>query len=288
MILASNGILASSIQSAAALLLDTYTGAAAAFSLRKLRTAYTGSAIRVRRSSDNTEQDIGFSGNDLDTSSLTTFVGANNGFVTTFYDQSGNARNATQATAANQPQIVVSGSVLTQGGKPIMKFTSSSQVLNTTSFSLSANRTYVMNLWNETNLTTSIKNYLGAMGGGSDNFLNGIVGPFAASNIAKSYVGSGAGNNSVGTTAMGNSTYFLLGAYVQGSVQHQHYRNGALNAENTSLTITPIITGQVQSIMGLYTNGNDLRTNEAIIWDSYQSSNRTGIETNINTYYAIY
>ena len=286
MILASNGILASSIQSAAALLLDTYTGAAAAFSVRKLRTAYTGSAIRVRRSSDNTEQDIGFSGNDLDTSSLTTFVGANNGFVTTFYDQSGNARNATQTTAANQPQIVVSGSVLTQGGKPIMKFTSSSQVLNTTSFSLSANRTYVVTLWNETNVASSYKSYLAYVG--TDNNTNGITGLFGASNNAQSFVGSGAANNSVGTTGMGNSTYFLLESYVQGSSQHQHYRNGALNAQNASLTISPSTTSRQYSIMASGANGNDIRTNEAIIWDSYESSNRTGIETNINTYYAIY
>jgi hypothetical protein len=45
---------------AASLLLDTYSGAAVAYSLRKLRTAYSGSAIRVRRSSDNAEQDFGF------------------------------------------------------------------------------------------------------------------------------------------------------------------------------------------------------------------------------------
>jgi len=41
-------------------LLDTYPDAAAAYSLRKLRADYSGSAVRVRRSSDNTEQDIGF------------------------------------------------------------------------------------------------------------------------------------------------------------------------------------------------------------------------------------
>ena len=286
MILASNGILASSIQSAAALLLDTYTGAAAAFSVRKLRTAYTGSAIRVRRSSDNTEQDIGFSGNDLDTSSLTTFVGANNGFVTTFYDQSGNARNATQATAANQPQIVVSGTVLTQGGKPIMKFTSSTQRLDTPSFSLSANRTYVMTLYNQTNAVTSYKAYLGSSG--LDNNTNGITGQFATSNIARSYVGSGAAFNAVGVNQMADNAYFLLGSYVQGSSQHQHYRNGALNAQNTSLAISPETTSRVNSIMFNAASGSDLRTNEAIIWDSYQSTNRTGIETNINTYYAIY
>jgi hypothetical protein len=94
-----------------ALLLDTYTGAAAAYSLRKLRTAYAGAAIRVRRSSDNAEQDIGFVANELDTASLLTFCGAGNGFVVTWYDQSGNSRNATQATTTSQPRIVNSGVV---------------------------------------------------------------------------------------------------------------------------------------------------------------------------------
>lgn len=61
----------------ASLLLDTYTGAAVAYSLRQLRTAYTGAAIRVRRSSDNAEQDINFVGGDLDTQSLLDFVGYN-------------------------------------------------------------------------------------------------------------------------------------------------------------------------------------------------------------------
>ncbi|MFN5753372.1 MAG: hypothetical protein ACK47G_13095, partial [Pseudanabaena sp.] len=56
------------------LLLDTYTNAAVAYSLRQLRTAYTGAAIRVRRSSDNAEQDINFVSGDLDTQSLLDFV----------------------------------------------------------------------------------------------------------------------------------------------------------------------------------------------------------------------
>lgn len=60
------------------LLLDSYSGAGVAFSLRKLKSDYAGSAIRVRRSSDNTEQDIGFVGNQLDTASLHSFVGSIN------------------------------------------------------------------------------------------------------------------------------------------------------------------------------------------------------------------
>lgn len=104
------------------LLLDTYSGASAAYSLRKLRTAYSGNAIRVRRSSDNTEQDFGFVANVLDTASLLTFCGAGNGFVTTWYDQSGNGSNAVQTTAANQPQIVSSGSVILANTKPALQF----------------------------------------------------------------------------------------------------------------------------------------------------------------------
>jgi hypothetical protein len=57
--------------------LDDYAGAAAAYSLRKLRTAYTGSAIEVRRSSNGDTQDIGFDSNgDLDTTALLDFVNA--------------------------------------------------------------------------------------------------------------------------------------------------------------------------------------------------------------------
>ena len=60
-------------------LLDSYSGAAAAYSLRKLKSTYVGSAIRVRRSGDNVELNIGFDGSgNLDTSSLLSFIGVNN------------------------------------------------------------------------------------------------------------------------------------------------------------------------------------------------------------------
>ena len=96
--------------------------AAAAFSTRLLRSAYAGACMNVRRSSDNTAQDIGFVNGVLDTASLLAFVGSGDGFVTTWYDQSGNGSNATQATAVNQPQIVASGVVTTAGSKPALKF----------------------------------------------------------------------------------------------------------------------------------------------------------------------
>lgn len=94
-----------------------------AYGLRKLRTAYTGNAIRVRRSSDSTQTDIGFTlTGELDTTALLAFCGAGNGFIVTWYDQSGNGRDITQSTGVAQPQIVISGAVLTRNSKPSANF----------------------------------------------------------------------------------------------------------------------------------------------------------------------
>jgi hypothetical protein len=92
---------------------------AASFSIRRVRGAYSGPLIRVRRSSDSTEQDIGATllGH-LNTPALSDFCGGSSCFVSTWYDQSGNARDAAQATAANQPRIVNAGAIDTAGGRP--------------------------------------------------------------------------------------------------------------------------------------------------------------------------
>lgn len=106
----------------------------AAYSIRRLRGAYAGPLIRVRRSSDSSQQDIGATlvGN-LNTTALTSFCGASSCFVTTWYDQSGNARDAAQAVAANQPRIVNAGVIDTQGGRPaiIWPFVANTTLLRT-------------------------------------------------------------------------------------------------------------------------------------------------------------
>jgi hypothetical protein len=94
------------------LILDIYGGAFAAWHVRKLRSAYTGNAIRVRRSSDNQESDIGFTAQGLlDTDFLMSFAGANSLFVTTWYDQTGNGYDVTQTTASKQARIVNAGAI---------------------------------------------------------------------------------------------------------------------------------------------------------------------------------
>jgi len=101
--------------------LDIQNGSAA-FGLVKLRSAYAGSALRLRRASDDAETDIGFSGFMLDTAAMFTHcAGGINGYVVTLYDQTGNARDVTQGTKLNQPQIISAGGLAaTIGGKPAM------------------------------------------------------------------------------------------------------------------------------------------------------------------------
>lgn len=103
-------------------LLDKVQGAKVAFSLRKLRKDYNGYAIKVRRSTDNAEKDIGFMSNLLDLGSLLSFVGAGTGYISTWYDQSVNANHASQTTLSAQPIIVSSGVLVTNNNLPTVSF----------------------------------------------------------------------------------------------------------------------------------------------------------------------
>lgn len=103
--------------SAAALGIDSYaTGVKALHALKRKWTGYAGSCIRVRRSSDSTEQDIGFVSSAIDaavdSAAAIAFCGAGDGFVTKIYDQSGSGNDWVQATATKQPQCISAGSWL--------------------------------------------------------------------------------------------------------------------------------------------------------------------------------
>ena len=102
--------------------LDTYGSADFAFSIRRLSSSYTGPCMRVRRSSDSAEQDINFISDYIDTTSMLSFVGAGNGFVTKWYDQSGNNNDSSNGAGSGQPQIISSGSLVVSSvnGKPIV------------------------------------------------------------------------------------------------------------------------------------------------------------------------
>jgi hypothetical protein len=262
-------------------LLDTYGGAAAAYSLRKLSSTYSGNAIRVRRSSDNTETNIGFDGSgNLDQAALTTFVGAGNGFVTTWYDQSGNGKNATNTTAIRQPKIVNSGSILLKNGKPNINFTS--QTLNIgTSLNISS---------------TSFMSFLGnssSTGSPSAAIITYQSNPVDNPELR---FGLGDGQNSYWnggyvtyTGAAGFLTNKIFNMIIQSGITVNIYGNNTLSATGTrtgtwNTGVFNFSLGGYHSL-GLYRDGD---CQEYILWNSDQSSNRSGINSNINSYYSIY
>ncbi len=78
-----------------------------ALSLRVLESDYNGPLIRLRRDSDNAEQDFGWADNDIvDVIAIDTWRAGANVYVVTWYDQSGLGRDAVQNTAAFQPQFI--------------------------------------------------------------------------------------------------------------------------------------------------------------------------------------
>ena len=253
-------------------LLDTYTGAAGAYSVtRRLSSTYTGSLIRVRRSSDNTEQDIGYTtGNLLDESALTTFVGANNGFVTKVYDQSGNTKDFTQSTAASQPQIVSSGTILTQSGKPKMSLSSNKWITAAIPSATRRDTYFVTNNDSDTAWLypddfggNSAYGYVSANGDGSTNLY------YNPGSTPSLYV-----NNSLQSPTTRSQVYSALNGYKL--VGHENF------CTNTGVVWLAFNLGKYSG----YEYGGSFQ--EIIIYNSNQSSNRSGINSNINTFYSIY
>ena len=258
------------------LLLDLYPSATVAYSLRKLRTAYTGSAIRVRRS-DFTETNIGFVNDVLDTASLLTFVGVNSGFVTTWYDQSGNASNAVQSAAGSQPIIVDSGVLVTENTKPSLNFTGRDMPLATI---ISSNTNLSMFAAQRTKTTTSNGIVLGHSSGGGSGPFFGISNNKYNINIAI----NGVSKNGASVADAGIA-FNILNTIVN-SVDAYPYINDTLIPITLS-TWTPSTTDFTQ-IGKYFIFGSEMNLSELIVYKTDQTTSRSNITSNINSYYSIY
>ena len=134
-----------------------------AYSLTKLfRNPFNTFCLRVRRSSDNTTLDIGFTDDNwVDVSAIETFVGsANTGYLDVWYNQSdntntGNTNLNTSTSLSTRPIICEpsTGVPTDHNGKPVIKFTavsgqfirsSTTVSVNTTTFFSSTNGSTIM------------------------------------------------------------------------------------------------------------------------------------------------
>ena len=264
------------------LLLDTYSGAAAAYSLRKLSGTYSGSVIRVRRSSDNTEQNIGFNGDGtLNTLALLAFTGNSNGFVTKWYDQSGNGRDAFQTSSANQPQIVSSGSVLLENGKPTVSFTTS-HTLATNSLNLSfydCTISYVSKNISRTAYACGIFGYGTNNQSGQIRYL-GVVG----NTLSFIYFGADFWSN---FTGMGDTQLTLYSLNFQSNSVNFYKNSSTQTGSQFSLSSTSTSRFTINDIYGRGEMAN-INFSEGIFYTSGRSTVINDIRSNQNSYYSVY
>jgi hypothetical protein len=266
-------------------LLDDYSGAAAAYSLRRLDSAYTGDPIRVRRAGDNVEADIPFtSAGDLDTDALAAHCGANNGYVKTWYDQSGNANDATQTTTANQPKIYDSSTgVLLENAKPAMQFDGSDDLFVGPAKTTIDDTAIFCVIKSDSNTQDSV-------------FINNV---FTAGNLVALGFGGFGSNNRIGSRlVVGNTTMLQVGdstftstnqtlvSYLADNATGQMFIDGTEETDSVGCRYHSGQTVIGARGDGLYNFNGKMQ--EVIFYDSDESSNRTGIETNINDYYDIY
>lgn len=244
--------------------------AAAAYSLRNLSSIYSGNVVRVRRSSDNTEQD--FTAAQVTDGTLTTFCGAGNGFVRTWYDQSGSARNATQATTTKQPLLVSSGVVTLQGAKPALTFDDSvTKSLEITGLT-AQNRLDAFVIKNSTSaahLTFTATDTAGAF--------SWVAQQSDSSTQPHQW-----------TPAVGSPLLHVNGSLISTTTRNDVYT--ALNGYKIETTINGGTVGwpafRICGYTSVFAFGGTMQ--EVIIYLSDQTSNRAAIESNINAHYAIY
>jgi len=254
-------------------LLDEYPNARVAYSLRKLNTNYLGYAVKVRRDSDQALQDIGFLLNgELDTTTLESFCSGTDGYVHTWYDQSGNGYDVTQAIASKQPKIVIAGSTITDGTKPSVQF-DGGQGLKTTANVSGASDYYPF--------------YVRSIDSGIGNYI--WDSQFGRVLIERTYVAAYYDQTTFFQGSPLTNTYRLIHMELNSTTGGKVYENGVITQSGLSYTQYPM-SGQTAlgsrfDVGATWIFG---KIQEFILYNTDQSSNRTGIETNINDFYNIY
>jgi len=254
-------------------LLDDYP-ATAAFTLRQLKETEVD-VIRVRRSSDSAESD--FNPTEINDGTLTTWTGANDGFVTDWYDQEG-TNHAVQSTAGSQPLIVFSGTLATENGEAALDFTPSGA--HKPPMLCGADNTF-KTAW----FVGSIKTY------NAGNFVTGnqsvdVSGLFLGG-TSGGFNGTGA-NDGTNLPSLSNEDTLTQHIDYWSMRSSKIYIDRDASGETDKGTFAaslanPEIGGR--GAAGVYSKAY---VQELVLYNSDESGNKSDIETNINNHYGAY
>ena len=191
-----------------------------------------------------------------------------------WYDQSGNTNTAAQTVTGSMPKIYDGTTgVVTEGGKPAVEFDGSNDFVATSDFTAEAQPFYLSLVTAPD--STGLSRFIDTNGTVTNNRIN--------ITLNGSQYEMNAGNSITGGTT--TTTQQLLTADFD-TTSSFLYKDGA-----------QIISGDAgtRNIDGLKigANKNGIQVlngtmQEIVFYASDQSSNRTGIESNVNTFYSIY
>jgi hypothetical protein len=250
-------------------LLDLYPNAAAAYSLRQLRTGATN-VVRVRRSQDDAEQD--FTAAQIKSGSLVSWVGAgNDGDATLWVEQSGNSTNLTQPVIDNQRRLVTGGVLNLLNGQPTLsgigKFFNGFSPNVTTVYTL-------VTVFRTPNITASwslVRLDVNNRHLGGDQF-----------GTRRASVRAGVTYNPEFSSAYPNNEQ-NISAHIRNNLVGKFFNNGL---ENVNSPVTA--AGNGAAVNGHQVGLEAPELQEIIIWPIDQSANINAIMANINAYYGIY
>ena len=264
-------------------LLVDFPGAISAFSTRALITGgQPQPLLRVRRSSDDAELDIGYIANgDLDETTLLNFVGSNDGFVSIWYDQSGNNNHVTQATFTRQPLIVSNGNVINVNGKPSVAFTSGTAWMRNSNFSMNTNPHSIFSVIDAINLDTNFRRVFTLQ---------------RALHLQGSWI-YGASTSAIGGGSRHPDNLLVTQSQEFGQIKLYYMTNSPNYQEmgidrgavsTVTSTVTHVDVQQLRIGQGDQDTGLELwqgRVQEFILYPFNQNSNRTAIEQDQRNYW---
>ena len=204
------------------------------------------------------------------------------GAVTTFYDQTGNGNDATNSTESEQPLVVSGGTLVEENSKAALDFDGVNDNFDISNFTsvptISQFNVLTPSATNVDETFTSIQNATTTDG----IFLGqGNLGTEAKFGL-RNYQGADVADSGIAMTLQ----QYLLAA-ITTSTTAQIYANGVAGA--ISAKARGNVTGDTQiGANGASGNNYSGKFQEIIIFESDQSANRTGMETNINDHFDIY
>jgi hypothetical protein len=239
------------------------------------------------------------SGQNLLTYNPTTVGSGGDGFITTWYDQGGNSRNATQPTAAYQPYITWEGNILKNNGKATLKKFKTG--LNSYGNSISGDNYFSSRVlrypYGSFTITNPVSVFTTTRYNGTGNLI--AVGGDYYSTISANHLDSSANGKfslksghfsggylySIVDSNTNNNVKFMLfnGANSKISVNNGVVTSGSIN----TLDLRGISIGG-GSTTPYILNDFDGDIQEVILWNTDQSTNRLNILNNMNTYYQVY